>query len=98
MDNAKRYFLDILKEIIQSIDKTSVELNSTIWYYQLYLNGLVRSVEEGVIPETSDKLLKKLTRLYIDNETNCKILADTYQEVRMGYFLYKKHSVNEETA
>ena len=98
MDNARRYFLDILKKIIRSIDKTPAKLNSTKWYYQLYLNDILRSVKDGVATEASDKLLKRLTRFYVDNEANCEILAKTYQEVRRGYFLYKKQRDKEKTA
>ncbi len=98
MDNAKRYFLDILKKINQSIDKEPVELNSINWYYQLYLNEIARSVKEGVATNTTDKLLKRLTRFYIDNEANCTLLANTYREVRRGFFLYKKQRAKNETA
>ena len=98
MNNAKRYFLDSLKKINRSIDKGPVELNSINWYYQLYINNIAKSVKEGVATETTDKLLKRLTRFYIDNEADCKVLASTYQEVRRGFYLYKKHRAKQETA
>lgn len=95
MDDSKRYFLDILKKTNESIEKLPAELNSLEWYYQLYLMDITTSVREGLATETIDKLLKRLTRFYIDNEAACEILANSYQDIRREYFLYKKRRIKE---
>ena len=93
MDDSKRNFLDILKKTSESIDKIPAELNSLEWYYQLYLIDMTNAVKEDLATETTDKLLKRLTRFYIDNGATCEILANSYQDIRRGYFLYKKRMI-----
>ena len=95
MDDSKRYFLDILKKISKSIDKMPAELHSLEWYYQLYLIDITKAVKEDLATETTDKLLKRLTRFFIDNGTTCEILANSYQDIRREYFLYKKRRIKE---
>ena len=97
MDDSKRYFLDILKKTSRSIDKIPAELHSLEWYYQLYLFDITKSVKEGLATETTDKLLKRLTRFYIDNGATCEILANSYQDIRRGYFSYKKRMIKKIT-
>jgi len=98
MDESKRYFLDILKKTSESIDKIPVNLYSLEWYYQLYLIDITKSVKSNSSTETTDKLLKRLTRFYIDNGATCEIIASSYQDIRRGYFLYKKRMIKDKTA
>ena len=94
MDDSKRNFLDILKKTSKSIDKIPAGLNSLEWYYQLYLIDN-KSRQEDLATETTDKLLKRLTRFFIDNGATCEILANSYQDIRREYFLYKKRRIKE---
>lgn len=95
MDHSKRSFLDILNKTSETIDKMPAELNSLEWYYHLYLIDIKKSVQKNLATETTDKLLKRLTRFYIDNGATCEILASSYQDIRRSYYLYKKRIIKE---
>ena len=60
------------------------------WYYQLYLIDITKAVKEDLATETTDKLLKRLTRFFIDNGATCEILANSYIRHQERILLYTK--------
>ena len=95
MDDSGNAIFRYFKKTSKSIDKIPAELHS--------LNGTIScdtiditkgsSVKEDLATETTDKLLKRLTRFFIDNGTTCEILANSYQDIRRECFLYKKRRI-----
>lgn len=93
----KLNFLEILKKTTVANSLERYKSYSLNWYYQRYLDKIVKSIRENETHQASDKLLQKLTRFYLDNEKNCDLLAKTYEEIRRGYFLYKISKLRKET-
>lgn len=96
MDDSKRNFLEILKKTYLLGKVSQPEVNSLNWYYLRYIDRMAKFITANKTLDSTDKLLRSLTRFYIDNQEKCQVLAETYQEVRRGYFLYKRHRYNKE--
>lgn len=89
MIDSRCNFIKILRKTIVANNLQQYKSYSINWFYQRYLDSLMKSIGENETLQTTDKILKRLTRFYIDNEANCELLAKTYEDIRRGYFLYK---------